>query len=66
MTVAGLVYQIDLSDPKVLQDLDFRERNGYTRTTRPVYCPSDISKCTGVAIVYFSKDETAYAGPLET
>ena len=67
MTVAGLVYRLNFSDPRVLQELDFRERNGYTRTVRSIYSPTDPSVSIGKAIVYFStpSNDTAYAGPVD-
>ena len=66
-TVAGLVYRLNFSDPRVLQELDFRERNGYTRTVRSIYSHTDPSVSLGKAIVYFSSpsNDTAYAGPID-
>jgi cation transport regulator ChaC len=63
-TTLGMVYEVDLT-PDLLTDLDFRERNGYTRTLTTV-----TSTDTGEShscIVYFAVNDghdVAYAGPL--
>ena len=58
-----MCYEVALS-PKLLTDLDFRERNGYTRTLTPVTSLTTQETCT--AIVYYAEQghDAAYVGPL--
>ena len=59
-----MVYRItDIN--KLLPDLDFREKNGYTRTVVAYYTAPGDAKPAGKAIMYFAQqgDDPAYTGP---
>ena len=50
---------------KLLPDLDFREKNGYTRTVVPYYAAPDDQEPVGKALLYYAQqgDDPAYTGP---
>jgi cation transport regulator ChaC len=65
-TTLGMVYEVDLT-ADLLADLDFRERNGYTRTMTTVTSTETGEKHR--CIVYFAVNDghdVAYTGPLST
>lgn len=63
-STAGMVYEIADIDA-LLPELDFREKNGYTRTVVPYYLKQDDDEPAGKAILYFAQqgDDPAYTGP---
>jgi len=64
--VLGMCYRIKNIE-SILPELDFREKNGYTRTVTPVFAPNGTNRCLGRAILYLAEfgNDPAYAGVID-